>query len=57
MPLHETVETLAAVAARQVVIPGWLQHLIDEHGPDAQVWVRTDRTPFGNYLMKVEVVR
>lgn len=50
-------ETLADLAARQTVVPKWLSDLVAEHGPDAPVKVQRKDTPFGTFVLGVEVLK
>ena len=50
-------EKLQDVINRQMVVPNWLRHLLDEHGPDATVITETAYLPFGNYLIDVKAVQ
>lgn len=48
-------ETLQAVADRQAVLTDYMRDMLTEHGPDAVVVSHTRVTPFGNFLMGIEV--
>lgn len=48
--------TVGQVCAMQVVVPEWLRDLRDAYGDDQQVIVRRKVTPFGTFLVGVEVV-
>lgn len=48
-------ETIGAVIDRQVVRPEWMERIAAEHGWDAEVAVTTRRTPFGNFVVNIEV--
>ena len=47
----ERIESLEALAARQVIVTTPLQAAIDELGADRLVTSRTRVTPFGNFLL------
>ena len=47
----ERVESLRAIASRQVIVNAPLQAAIDEHGEGHLVVSVTKVTPFGNYLL------
>lgn len=50
-------ETLAAVIARQTVVPDYLQAMLEEHGAGATVDTMTRVTAFGNYLTSIRITR
>jgi hypothetical protein len=50
------VETLGAIAARQMIVNESLQLLIDEHGEDKSAISHTKHYAFGSYLIFVEVI-
>ena len=47
----ERIETLGAIAARQVIVNAPLETAIAVHGADHLVLSTTKVTPFGNYLL------
>ena len=53
--LRERTETLREVKERQMVWPEWMRQLEDEHGLDVEVVTHTQVTPFGNYLVGMEL--
>lgn len=55
MSTQITTEVLSEVMKRQSVNPAWMRAIADEHGEDVQVEVTTKVTPFGNFVLKVEV--
>ena len=54
---RDSVEYLGDVVARQPVLTDPLKALLAEHGPDASVKTETRHTPFGTFLLSVEVVK
>ena len=48
-------ETLGQIASRQAVITKPLAELIAQHGADAMATSYTKATPFGSYLIHVEI--
>lgn len=55
--MAKSIETGAAIKAREVIVPWWLQETIKDGGGDAALFeVDREVTPFGNYLMSVKVV-
>lgn len=50
-----TTETLREYAAKQLVVPAPVRELMEEHGEDALVVVTRRHTPFGTFVVGVEL--
>ncbi len=55
MDITETHTTLGQVAAQQVILTNDMKALLDLYPRDTQVIARHQVTPFGRFLMSVEV--
>ena len=53
----KTIEKLQDVINRQSVVTNTLKDLYDTHGADVEVAVHTAHTPFGSYLMHIEIAQ
>lgn len=51
----QTNETIAEVIAAQMVVPAYMREIAERHGADTVVTVTRKVTPFGTFVMGIEV--
>lgn len=55
-PVHETVETVAELLAKQNVVPAWMRDAVNGLKPTDAVLVSRYALPIGSYVIAVKTV-